>query len=64
MDFLSALFKAITEVCSFWRQKDAEKNTAAMLAAKQLAEEQAAKDKTNQAIATGDLKELRNEISH
>jgi len=63
MSFLSGLFTFLTEAFGFWRQKDAQKNTPAMIAAKQAQREQQAADKTNEALRKNDLEELRKEAS-
>ena len=63
MDTISAILKAITEALCFWRQKDAQKNTAVEIAGAQSAKEQKLNDKTAKAIKNRDEKEIENEIA-
>jgi hypothetical protein len=60
---ISNFFGAIKEVCGFASKRSDLKNTDAMKAAESARLEQAAKDKTAQAIKNEDVKEIRNEIA-
>ena len=64
MDTIGAIFKFLTESMCFWRQKDAQKNTPAMVTGKQVTNEQAFVDKSTKAIAEHDVKEIRNELAN
>ena len=60
---LSNAFGAIKEVFGFARQRDAEKNSPEMVQAKEAKDEVSAVDKTREALAKGDIDELRKEAS-
>lgn len=60
---ISNFFGAVKELCGFQSKRLDLKNTDAMRAAESARQEQAAKDKTAQAIKTEDVKEVRNELA-
>jgi len=60
---LSNLFGSVREIFGFASQKDAEKNTPAMVQSVEARREAAAMDKTRAAISAGDAKEIRRELA-
>lgn len=63
LQLLSNFFGAVKEFFGFQRQRDAEHNTPQMQAAASAATEQQQRDKTNQAVATKNTQEVRNELA-
>ena len=63
LELISNALGAVKEFFGYARQRDTEKNTPQMLQAKEAAEETRANDQTREAIAKGDLDELRKEAA-
>ncbi len=63
LDLITNLLGAIKAVFGFTKQRDAEKNSPAMVEAKTAQNEQNAEDKTRRAIAGGNIQEERRELA-
>jgi hypothetical protein len=63
MELAVGIVKMIGTMLGIWQQRDTLKNAADVKAAAVAQQEQNAQDKSKQAIASGDLKEMRNEIA-